>query len=219
MSMQVQDVVNSVSTDVRQQLGSSGADATLMIPWVDRTHKDCLHTSFYNNLIQAFTTAATTAGTSSYALSVSPAIRRILTVYDRTFQRLLLPLETAAAPEPLGTHIAPPGGLPPEPQMKFITSAKTMGPWPEYYKLTNASNLVVFPAPSTSTWAGTLEIHYEQQVADLANLTDVLVIPSDGKDMVVAGVNWMALSYLKILDEASVWQQTYERLKRGEMIV
>lgn len=219
MSLSVQNIVDAVSTDVRQQLSNSGSDATLMIGWVDRIHKDCLHSSLYNHLNQAFTTQVLTAGVSSYGLSVSPTIRRITMVYDRTFQRMLLPIESATAPYPTSTSVAPPGALPPEQAPKFLTSAKTMGPWPEYYTMTNTSNLIIFPAPSTATWAGTLEIHYEQQVADLANLSDALTIPNDGKDIVVAGVNSLALFYLQKPEEAMVWQQSYERMKRGEMIV
>lgn len=219
MALSVQNIVDAVSTDVRQVISNSGADATLMIGWVDRIHKDCLHSSFYNNLVQGSTTVSTVAGTGTYTLSPGSPIRRILQVFDRTFSRVLLPFEDVAAPQPLQTHIAPPGAVPPEQGTKFATSGKTMGPWPEYYKFIGTTTLVLYPAPANTQWAGTIEVQYEFQATTLANLTDVLVIPEDGKDMVVAGVNYYALSYLKIMEEAALWLQIYEKAKRGELIV
>jgi hypothetical protein len=220
MSLQVQDIVNAVSVDVRQVIGATGTDASIMIGWVDRVHKDALHSSLYSFLNQASTTVASVAGTYSYTLTPVD-IRRVLAVFDRTFSRALLPLESESAPVPLATHVSPPGGMPPDGPLgsKLSLSSKTIGPWPEYYRFFGTQTLSIFPAPTTATWAGTLEVQYEKQVASLANLTDVLVVPEDGKDLLVAGVNSLAFTYLKQIEDATIWGQQYERMKKGEVIL
>lgn len=215
MALTVQNVVDAVSTDVRQVIGNTSTDAAVMIDWVNRVHKDCLHTSIYAYLNQSSQTVAATAGVYTYTLSGTP--RRVLSVFDRTFQRMLLPLEAGAAPVPLATHIAPPGGTPSDGPLgtKVTVSAKTMGPWPEYYRFLGTNTLSIFPAPSTSTWACTLEVQTEGQVADLTSLSDNLTIPTDGKDMVVAGVNSIAFDYLQNQERTAFWLQAYEKMKAG----
>lgn len=215
MSLSVQNIVDSVSEDVRKVLSNSGADATRMIDWVDRIHKDALHTSVYSYLNQVVLTQATTAGTSSYTLSPSPAIRRILSVYDRTFNRTLAPIRQAW-PLPQRDQGGVEGAAPPK--MPELTQTQ----WPEYFDLVGTVTFRVFPAPPAAAFQSTLEIYYEGQVTTLSTLTGgtgTLVIPEDGKDMVVAGVNWLALQYLKRPDEAQHWFAVYEKHKMGEVQV
>jgi hypothetical protein len=69
---------------------------------------------------------------------------------------------------------------------------------------------------SEAAFNGTYEIHYEAQVADLTALTDVLVVPNDGKDMIVAGVNSYVAQFLHLDTEAQFWTQQYEMLKKGQ---
>jgi len=52
-------------------------------------------------------------------------------------------------------------------------------------------------------------------VAWVANTTDTLTVPNDGLDLMVAGVDMMACSYLKLYDEAAKWQTLYEAMKNG----
>lgn len=214
MSLTVQNIVDAVSTDVRKVLNNSGSDATLMIGWVDRIHKDLLHNGIYHFLTDQVSTITTVAGTSQYAVTFAQPIRQILLVYDRTFNRELLDVRAASAPQSQGNNGPNPG----EEQLrsKITLDHKTQMPWPEYYKLVGTNQIYLFPAPQ-SPWIGTIEIYSDTQVSSLANLTDVLVIPEDGKDALVAGVNWMAMSYLKFEGETARWMQVYEMLKRGEV--
>jgi hypothetical protein len=62
MSMTVQDIVDSSSTDFRSVLANTGADAGLFVSWVDRIHKDALHTSIYNPLTQVVATVSCYGG-------------------------------------------------------------------------------------------------------------------------------------------------------------
>jgi hypothetical protein len=64
-----------------------------------------------------------------------------------------------------------------------------------------------------------MTVTYEAQVLTLVNPTDVLLIPEDGRDMVVAGVNYLANIFLKRMDEAQIWAQIYSTLKKGENLV
>lgn len=313
MSLTVQNIVDSVSTDMRKVLSNSGADATLMIDWVDRIHKDCLHTSFYGHLNQANTSVSLVAGTSSYTLSPTD-IRRLLFVYDRTTKRPLdiwptrAQLPTFEAKRITETEKVPEGKLfelGPEPFADVYaqgsetvsttagTSSYTLsasarrilavydrttgralqplsdaddvkerevrfldGPLPQYFKFIAPSTLVLFPTPLVGTGAndsislevyyektqgpplfyqlvgsqsllvmptpavaGNLEVVYEKQATTLTALANTLVIPEDGKDMLVAGVNYLVAQYLEKGNAIENWFQLYERLKRGETVI
>src|SRR5882762_4818484 len=89
--MNVQDIVNAVSIDTRQVLSPSGNDANVIMSWVDRVHKDVLHSSLYINQNLATTSIGTVIGTNAYTLSPITPIRRIVSVYDVTFNQALTP--------------------------------------------------------------------------------------------------------------------------------
>lgn len=211
--MTVQDIINASSTDFRSVLASTSPDSAIFISWVDRIHKDALHTGVYNPLTQLVSNISVVQSTSSYTIPVTGgAIRRIQLVYDRTFDRVLLPIEEMLFPSSTADAESPRQAV----QIpKAMVTASTMEQWPEYYKREGAVGLVLFPAPQKVAFNGTYEIHYEMQVADLVNLADTLIIPNDGKDMVVAGVNSYVANYLHLDQETQFWTQQYETLKRG----
>lgn len=219
--MQVQDVLTAMSTDMRQVISPTGANGTLFISWVDRIQKDALHTSKYNYLIKQMATVAVVAGTSLYTVSTAPnSPARLLMVYDRTFDRLLMPVENLGLPASHTEDSQNPQA--PLQIPKPMLSAATSEQWPEYYyRLTTTGTqiqLLLFPAPQKSAFNGTYEVYYEQAVGNLANLTDVLTIPDDGIDLMTAGVNSYAAAFLKLDQEANFWTQQYEMLKRGQSI-
>jgi hypothetical protein len=214
--MQVQDVINASSTDFRNVLASTSPDSALFVSWVDRIHKDALHTGIYNPLLQLVSTISVVSGTSAYAIPVGGgAIRRIQLVYDRTFDRVLIPIETLMYPSNEGDS-----GSPRQPLQipKAMVTASTMEQWPEYYKREGTSNLIIFPAPQKTAFNGTYEIHYEMQVPDLTATTSTLLIPDDGIDQVVAGVNSYVAQFLHLDTEATFWTQQYQALKMGQPI-
>lgn len=204
--MLVSDVMAGVYNDVRQVLNTT-TDASIYIPWVNRIQHDVLHTSLFNYLLQAEETFTTTQDTFSYTLGTP--VRRIILVYDRTFDRILQDLDDVMAPKQDAT-------TPPGPSINTaMLSAETMTQWPVYYRRTGATGITLFPAPQKSAFGGTYEIHYETYVTDVANTTDTLTVPNDGVDLMVAGVNTYAMSYLKLYDEAAKWQSIYEAMKNG----
>jgi hypothetical protein len=204
--MLVSDVMGDVYNDVRQLLNTT-TDANIYIPWVNRVQKDVLHTSLFNYLTQATESFTTTQDTSVYTLSTP--VRRIILVYDRTFDRIIQDLDDILAPKQDATSPAGPS------INGAMLSAETMTQWPVYYRRTGNTSITLYPAPQKNSYGGAYEITYEGLVPNVVNTTDTLTVPDDGRDVMVAGVNAMAMSYLKLYDESQKWSAEYERMKNG----
>ena len=213
--MLVSDVIAATANDVRQVIASTAS--SIYIPWVDRIVKDALHTSLWNNLLQQTQTINVLVATPSYTLTLvgGVAIRRINMVYDRTFDRLILPVDNIDFPMSKGDSEA---NQSPNTNPMPLLSATTMVQWPEYYKRINETTIVFFPAPQKTVFEGTYEVYYEMAAPDLVNTTDTILIPDDGIDLVVAGVNAYACQYLHLDTEAGYWKQEYESMKKGTML-
>lgn len=215
--MIAQDIINSVSRDVRLVMNASGDDAQVMLDWVDRTHKDVLHSSLYVNQNLATTSVTTAVGTSSYTLVPSTPIRRIVSIYDSTFNMSLTPADVELdTPSPTGVSVNDQQGKPPSAGISPLPyQAYKFGGTPEYFRFIGPTTLLVRPAPQSSAYVSTLNIVYEQLVASLTSATSPLFVPDDGKDVMCAGVNWMALAYIGRPQEAASWFQLYQQLKSG----
>ena len=189
--MTAQEVVNNVSQDIRSQLSASGADAAILLTYVDRVHKDVLHTSVYAPLVHSLTTIGTSSGTASYTLSPTD-IRQVLMVYDRTRNRELFPM----APD-----------IPWD-----FTRLRTSSALPEFWKH-SGTTIYLFPTPKQTL---TLEIHYAQRVTTVSALGTTLTVPDDALDLIVAGVNALASQFLKNDRGAQFWLTIYQSLKDGQ---
>lgn len=213
--MTVQDIVNAVSIDTRQVLQPSGNDANVIMSWVDRVHKDVLHSSLYVNQNLATTQIATSVGINAYGLSPSTPIRRIVGVYDITFNMSLTPSDVDLdQPSPTQSRVDEEAGRPAAVQ-PLPYQAYKFGGTPEYFRFIAPNTLIVRPAPASTGYLSTLSITYEQLVSTLSNLTAPLIVPDDGKDVIVAGVNWMAMAYIGRQQEAMSWFQLFQQLKSG----
>jgi hypothetical protein len=219
MALTVQSVANDAYTDLRQVIGISTPDLTKFTPWVDRIHKDCLHSSVYSYLNVATTQFNTVAGQTGYALTPTN-IRRILGVYDFTRQRILFPVERATTPvsqvEKQETNPGQQGAPPQTFGMPAQSPISLQVAQPGYFRHIGAQQLNLYPTPQAPLQ---INVSYEQQVATLVNPTDVLLMPEDARDMVVAGVNYLQCTYLKRLEEAQIWASIYSALKKGESLV
>jgi hypothetical protein len=215
--MIVQDIVNAVSIDTRQSLAPSGNDANVIMSWVDRVHKDVLHSSLYVNQNLATTSVTTAVATNSYTLSPATTIRRIVGIYDTTFNLSLTPSDADLdQPSPTQARVNEEQGRSMSTQsFPSPYQAYKFGGTPEYFRFIAPNTLVIRPAPPDFPWLSTLSVTYEQLVSTLASLTAPLIIPDDGKDVVVAGVNWMAMAYIGRQSEAMSWFQLYQQLKAG----
>ena len=216
MSLTVAGIQSDVSIDVRQVL--SPTDSKLIL-WVDRVHKDLLHSSVYSYLNIATTSFTTVVGQQQYALTPTN-IRRILGMYDQTRNRILFPIERATSPTSQVEKQEPGAGQASGPDTKygqgFTRALSLQSGQPEYFRHIGAQTVSLFPIPNQAVSVG---VSYEQQVVTLVNPTDTLVIPEDGRDMVVAGVDWLANAFLKRTEEAQAWFQTYQQLKTGVSLV
>jgi len=55
-----------------------------------------------------------------------------------------------------------------------------------------------------------MEFRYYKAHTTLSTVSSVLLIPNDFRDVVVAGVNWLGMRYLRKYDEAQVFQQEFQ---------
>lgn len=216
MSLTVSGIQSDVSIDVRQVLSSTDSK---LIGWIDRIHKDLLHSSVYSYLNIATTSFATVTGQQQYTLTPTN-IRRILGMYDQTRNRILFPIERATSPTSQVEKQEPSPGQASGPDTKFgqgFTRALSLqSGQPEYFRHIGAQVVSLFPIPNQVVNVG---VSFEKQVVTLVNPTDVLVIPEDGRNLVVCGVSWLANVFLKRTEEGAAWLQTYKELKLGVTLV
>jgi hypothetical protein len=208
--MTAQDIADAVSVDMRRLISNSGADLLVILGWIDRVHKEVLHSSVYAAFNIAQTTISTVASQSVYTLP--PDVRRVRTIYNRTLSQLILPLEPTAEPATAMEHATPAIGGPQAPDAKILT-IRVHGPFPLYYQRVG-NQLILFPEPRLA--GNSIEVTYEKTVPTITSAVQPLTVPDDGKDVMVAGVNALAAMYLKRNDEAQHWYAVYQKLLGSE---
>lgn len=220
MALTVQSIANDSNFDVRQAVGTgAGVQIQVYAGLIDRIHKDCLHSSVYSYLNIATTSFNTVVNQGSYTLAPTN-IRRILGVFDASRQRILFPIERATSPVSQVEKQETSPGQQSAPGQQFgipaVEPLSLQAGQPGYFRHIGAQQLNLYPAPLQVL---TINVSYEQQVVTLVNSTDQLLIPEDGRDMVVAGVNYLVNLLVKRMDEAQTWAQIYSKLKLGESLV
>lgn len=204
-----------MSVDTRQVLAPSGNDAEVILNWVDRVQKDVLHSSLYVNQNLGTTQISTAVATNAYTMAPSTAIRRIVSVFDLTFNMSLTPTDVDLdQPSPTQSRVDDEQGRP-SLQQPLPHQSYKFGGTPEFFRFIAPNTLVIRPAPPSTPWLSTLSVVYEQLVPTLLHTADQLTVPDDGKDVMCAGVNWMANAYIGRQQEAMSWFQLYQQLKAG----
>ena len=66
MALTAQNIIDDVSADIRTLLGTTGDDATLLLGWVDRVHKEMLRKSRWTFLLSAIQRFITERGQTDY---------------------------------------------------------------------------------------------------------------------------------------------------------
>lgn len=216
MSLTVSSIAADSSIDVRQVLLATD---TKFAGWIDRVNKDCMHSSVYSYLNRSTTSFTTVIAQQQYQLTPTN-IRRILGMYDQSRNRILFPLERITSPVSQVETQEPSPGQQGSPGTKygpgFVSALSLQSGQPEAFRHIGAQTISLFPIPNQVLNIG---VSFEMQVLTIINPTDVLSIPEDGRDMVVAGVNWLANAFLKRNDEAAAWLQIYQALKLGQSLV
>lgn len=226
MALLVSDILAATSNDVRILLSNS-TDSAVMIDWVNRINKDVMHNGVYNNLLQAVASGTYTAASTTLTVTLTNS-RRVLAVFDKVWNRPLIPLERSLAPMPTAEQSGPqtgPSGFDRyekqrRPNQIVNVELRTTDnttyaltglpyPWPEYYSAPGSSGVYIFPAPISSTSGA--DVLYEKNTTNLTATSSTLDVPDDGKNVVVAGVNMVAFAYLKRMDDAAFWQKEYLR--------
>ena len=153
-------------------------------------------------------------------MNPSTSIRRIVSVYDSTFNMSLKPADADLdQPSPTAANAD-------ENQGRAVSAAVVGSPHqaykfggtPEYFRFIAPATLLVRPAPASAGYLSTLSIVYEQLISTVNNLETELIVPEDGKDIMVAGVNWLAMSYIGRPQEAMSSFQLYQQLKAGNRV-
>jgi hypothetical protein len=210
--MTAQDVANDVSRDMRGLIDPVD-NGPVMLSWIDRIQKEILHSSLYSAQNISVHQITTASNQSSYNLASDT--RRIRTVYHRSFDQLLIPLEGIVSPAAEMERSSPAIGAPPSPDSRQV-SWQTWGPLPLYYQRVWPNLLFIYPAPKVG--ATTIEVTYEKAVPNLTSLSNVLTLIDDARDVIVAGVNMLASMYLKRNDEATYWASVYQKLIGGSAL-
>ena len=217
--MTVQDIIDAVSIDTRQVLQPSGNDANVILSWVDRVHKDVLHSSIYVNQNLNTVSFTTVPNQFTYVLSPSTPIRRVVSIFDTTFNMSLTPSDAELnLPTPTMAKVEESQGRAPSGQGQAALPHQVykFGGTPEYFRFIAPSTIRLRPAPPTSAYVSTMNVTYEQLVQTLSSFGSELIVPDDGKDVVCAGVNWMAMAYIGRQQEAMSWFQLFQQLKGGD---
>lgn len=204
-----QNIVDAVSSDIRGILANSGTDATIILGWVDRIHKQILRVSRWRFLLSAVQTFTTSVGTADYYFGTgSPgagAVNTGLNLSDVEFIKARSVIDRTNDKRLGKTDEAPLG-----------ETWKQNGR-PALYRFDSQSKpdtLTLMP-PADGVYS--IEFRYYKTRTAISALGTTLLIPDDYKDIVVAGVNYLAALFLKKFDEAQVWKTEYENGKR-EMI-
>lgn len=221
--MTVQEIADAVARDLRERvkIGAVGTDFDLLVSWIDRVHKDVLHTCpVWQTFMLTSDTFQSTPNGSPYILPVND-IRRFVTLHDLANRRTLIPFEDFNYPA--ATSSSPPErtGKPNPPQFQTQESSK---PYPQYYipemcieleDGTVTQGLHLWPDPLTTEYAGTIRFWYIKLAPTLDASADILLVDDDGKDIMCAGVNALAFQYYGYANDAAYWTTIYNNMKRG----
>lgn len=223
MALTVQQIVDAANNICRHQMADPGVSVAgtplaIMIPWVDAIHQDVLHTSpVWTPYTYTSETFESAPDGSPYVLSANN-IRRVVTLFDTVAKRIIIPYHDL--------NWATGTGIPAEkngpPRTKPDQTQQTIAPYPQYYIVENCveqadgsvvQGITLFSDPHDASYAGTIRVYYQKIVPVLDSETDILLIPDDGKDVMVAGVAMHLSTFLKRPADAAWWLSQYERMK------
>lgn len=198
-----QDIISRVSVDIRKFLSDSGADASILLEYVDRVHRLILRQKRWRFLLAPIKTFNTVIGTSDYFIGVGVApvgasdcnldisdLKEIhaSSMFNRTDYRALYP--TAEAPL----------------VSSFVVPAK-----PRLWRHDSDTPDIVtlYPAPD-KVYA--IEFRYWIKQFAITALSQPLQIPTEYLDIVVAGVNMFAYEFLKNDPQATAfWRDMFQK--------
>ena len=202
-TLTVQNIVDCAQRDTQNMIGT---DHPATIDYVNRISLDLMRSNSWRFLLSPIKTFNTVADETDYYIGTGGApigstdtglalsnIRRIKedSVIDRTNDILLHPSEE-----------------------KPILDAFNDSGHPKIWRFDQdtASLLQLYPPPD-GVYA--IEFRYYEAYTQLTAVGNSLQIPADYKDVLCAGVAWLANKYLKQNTDARHWYEVYEVGKRA----
>lgn len=199
-------IIGKASQDARQLLSNSGSDANTILDYIDRICKELLRLSRFRWLLSPVKQFTTVIGQTDYwigqlgqapvgstdtALNLTDVytIKRG-TVFDRTNYQPLFPTGEA----PLGA---------------FFAQNNRPRLWRNDVATSGIIN--IYPPPDK---VYTVEFRYFRRKVTISSPADVIPVPDQYTDVIVAGVNELVSMYLRKPDEAAYWHQYYESGKK-----
>lgn len=225
MPLTAQQIADDVNIELRHYFADPGASVSgdglaLMVSWINRVHQDVLHTSpIWSTYTITSETFESAVGGSPYILAANN-IRRVIEVYDVANRRNLIPYHDINFQT--GTGIPQEKAGPP--RAKRDQQDQSNAQYPQYYTVENCivqadgsvtQGIHLISDPDTTDFTGTIRYFYYKAVDEVDDAADNLVIPEDGRDVMVAGVAMHASMFAKRPADAAVWRDLYTTMKRG----
>lgn len=225
MALTVQTVANDAARETRKYFYDTATDAvlstaeSLFIGWVNEIHQDALHTSIWRTQLITSETFTSAPDGSPYILTANN-IRHMLMVHDLKNRRTVIPYNDLDFPA--ATNLPPERTGPPRP--KFDQTQQTSSPFPQYYIFESCilaadgsitQGLHLLPDPVDTAHSGTIRYWYSKMVDDVTAMGDTLLVPNDGRDILVAGVCMKISEYLKRATDFDHYRSIYEGMKKG----
>lgn len=225
MALTAQNIANDAAREARKYFYNDSTDTvlttaeTLFIGWINTIHQDVMHTSIWKTQLITSEDFVSEPDGSPYVLTANN-IRHILSVHDLKNRRTLIPYTDLLFPA--ATALQPERSGPPT--TKWDRGGQTSSLCPEYYifeacvieddgSVTQGMHLL--PDPVDNGYSGTVRYFYTKTVPEIDDLDAVLLLPEDGRDIMVAGVVMKAFEYLGKTSAADRYRSMYEGMKKG----
>lgn len=225
MPLTVQSIADDTNLAVRQYFGTTTVDLTdatklaLFTNWIDQIHKDVMHTSVWEGQILTSDTFVSEPDGSPYIITANN-IRRVVAVHDLKNRNTVIPHQDLTFP---AATSSPPERSGP-PRTRWNESEQTSPLWPRYYIFeacfqsadgSYVQGFHLLPDPFDTAHSGTIRYFFTKVVDTMSAAGDILFVPEDGRDIMVAGTAMMASQFLKRPSEAEMWRARYEAMKKG----
>jgi hypothetical protein len=203
----VQNIIDSVSQDIRKLLSSTvgNSDATILIDYVNRVQLELLRRSKWRWLLSTTQSFTTTSGVANYYLGTGAAPVGSTSV-SLNLADLFAIQENSVVDRTNDTRLA---CFNDKPVNNVLDNAATNLGHPTLYRNDLADGPYTLNLYQTPNGVFTIEFRYHKTRNQLTSAGQILQIPDDYKDIVVAGVNRLACFYLKLPDEAATWNALY----------
>lgn len=212
MALTVQTVANAMNTNVRHYFGKPTADLVnadflaIFLTYINQAQQDVFHSTIWKKHLLTSESFTSQPDGSPYVLNANN-IREVLSVHDLKNRMTLIPFHAT-----------------PMPQDRFAMGQETSGLQPKYFEFETCLNIDegdatitqgihLIPDPRDAAHSGSIRYYYTKTVPIVTSSTDELLLPEDGKDLLVAAGSMYLSKFIGEDTDAQFWTATYERLR------